>query len=267
MQDYKALAEKQIELGKGEELIRASLSKHFQEEDRKAWLEAQRADYEAMFPTMRDMTLEEKALHDVDAEGNPITREPDYVYPQVAIDYIVYDEDGSEIRIPSDYVTFDEYLNGTVVVIPEVLATYDADGLQLTPYEPEVTNRVREFAPKADYNVEIDEYLASSDIYTDRLRKEKKEQLDKLVITTNTVAYDANGKAIGNMSAVVGLANFKFNQALASGIAPDIAYQSVYKDVKVGWKGADNIVHMVQIESIAEALEAGMQEVAKVLGV
>lgn len=91
--------------------------------------------------------------------------------------------------------------------------------------------------------------------------------LDGLTITHNTVFYDADNKSIGNMSAVVALAGWKFNQALANGFTVVEAYQIVYKDTTVNWKGADNLVHTVQAESICETLEVSMIEVATILKV
>ena len=104
--------------------------------------------------------------------------------------------------------------------------------------------------------------------YTNQLGKaEKAKALDELVISSNSVAYDANGKAIGNMSAVVAVANFKFNKALAGGFSTEEAYKTIYKDSKIGWKNANNGISYVQVESIAEALEKSMYSVAKVIGV
>jgi len=114
------------------------------------------------------------------------------------------------------------------------------------------------------------------------------KELDELVITHNTVAYDANGKAIGNMSAVMGVANFKALSAMYD-ISRDmidedsdnyigtehvmygycmmvvVTYEAVYKS-KIGWKGADNEAHEVQIESVCEALEKSMLGVSDILG-
>ena len=63
------------------------------------------------------------------------------------------------------------------------------------------------------------------------------------------------------------LASFKFNQGLAAGNTPSVIYQALYKDTTVFWKGADNQVHEVMIESVCEALEASMLHVASLLGV
>lgn len=95
---------------------------------------------------------------------------------------------------------------------------------------------------------------------------EIKVALEALVITHNTVAYDANGKAIGNMGAVVGLANWKFNKALMLGSDIATAYQTIYKDTRIYWKGADNKSHGVMIESICEALDKSMNAIASTLG-
>ena len=107
------------------------------------------------------------------------------------------------------------------------------------------------------------------------LTTKKIDSLDKLVITHNTVAYDANGKAIGNMAAVMGIANFKFNQYTSVGalledgtrqvLTNAEAYETVYKSTIV-WKGNDNLSHTVQIESICETLEKSMFAVSDILG-
>ncbi len=92
------------------------------------------------------------------------------------------------------------------------------------------------------------------------------------------MAYDANGKAIGNMAAVMGIANFKYNQLVSLGVLDDVTgdyvpmtpletYTFVYKTSKIWWKGADDNPHEVMIESVCEALEKSMLEVASIIGV
>lgn len=110
----------------------------------------------------------------------------------------------------------------------------------------------------------IQKYLDEENL---KIAKEvKTKALEELVITHNTVAYDANGRAIGNMSAVMGVANFKYNQMVASDALPSDAYNFVYKDTKIWWKGADNQPHEVMIESVCEALQKSMTEVSNILG-
>jgi len=111
--------------------------------------------------------------------------------------------------------------------------------------------------------------LENADIEAEAIKQAKiakSKALDELVVTHNTVAYDADGRAIGNMSAVMGVANFKYNQAVASGVNPAEAYQLIYKDTKIWWKGADNEPHEVMIESVCEALEKSMNGVSDILG-
>lgn len=264
---------KQIKLGKDIALVRDSLSLHFKEVDYQNWYKTQQDNYYAIFPTDRVMTDAEKLVNDTDADGNIIIRDAEYVYPQVPIEYITTDEDGNETRTPTDYVTLDEYIKETTVVTPaveEVPATYDSKGVELTPYIPavaEVTKLVREFIPKVNYTTEIDAYLANSTEYMHRLKEEKEKKLNKLVVTANTILYNADGKALGNMASVVGIANWSFNQLLANGTSALDAYDAVYKSTTVNWRGADNTTHSVQVESICEALKASMVEIAVVLGV
>jgi len=117
------------------------------------------------------------------------------------------------------------------------------------------------------------------DIGIAKSKADKSKALDGIKVNQNTVYYDANGTAIGNMSSVVAIAGFRYNQYTSIGVAldpttptvltvlaPIDAYNAVYKST-VKWKGADNVVHTVQVESICEALEAGMIARAKVYGV
>ena len=109
----------------------------------------------------------------------------------------------------------------------------------------------------------VDVVASAESFYEKQMKIEK---LDSVIITHNTVAYDADGRSIGNMSAVMGVANFKFNQAVAGGATYADAYQAIYKDSTVFWKGADNKLHKVQIESVCKVLEKSMLEVANIIG-
>jgi len=120
--------------------------------------------------------------------------------------------------------------------------------------------------PDAEFTEE--ELLAKVTALTVTEAKMAKEKaLEDIVITHNTVAYDADDRAIGNMSAVMGIANFKYNQLLAQDVLPSDAYLIIYKETKIFWKGADDKPHEIMIESVCEALEMSMLEVAKIIGV
>jgi len=256
-------AEEQIVFNSDIQLVKDSLALHFKEVDYQNWYKAQSDAYYKLFPITRVMTKAEKVTYDTEnfTKNNP--KPKGFTYPKVTIDY----------SKDSTFITLDEYINETIVVTPavaEVPAVFDVNGLITTPAVPavaEVTKRVREFTPKANYTTEVDTYLANSTEYKERLKKEKIQKLNTLKVTANTVLYDANGRAVGNMASVVSLANWQFNKLLSLGKTATVAYKTVYKDTLVNWRGADNVVHNVQVESICEALNNSMLEIAKVIGV
>jgi hypothetical protein len=101
-----------------------------------------------------------------------------------------------------------------------------------------------------------------------KLQKEK--ELSELVIDHNTVLYDAHGEALGNMATVIAIANATYNRAVSVGINGTImdlvdAYNYVYKNQTVTWKGADNKPHTVQLESLVEASQKAMTAKAEIL--
>ena len=130
-----------------------------------------------------------------------------------------------------------------------------------------------------------DKYIAKELIGEPAIKQDNK---DNLTVTVNTVEYDADTISINYMSSVTALANFKMLQALYN-IAKKITnpeddqfigidnvlyshyitvislYEAIFKTT-VGWKNTNNMVSQVQIESIAEALELAMGEVANIVG-
>ena len=113
-------------------------------------------------------------------------------------------------------------------------------------------------------------------IEKEKTKQAKEIELKELTIDINAVFYDAHQEAIGNMATVVAVATATFQKAISVGIikageteptvmTPAQAYQYVYKDKKVTWKGADNKPHNVQIESLVEASEKAMTAKAVIL--
>ena len=93
----------------------------------------------------------------------------------------------------------------------------------------------------------------------------KEDNKDNLTVVVNGVSYDGDTISINYMSSVVSVANAKFNKAVANSVSVEDAYNAVYKQT-IGWKGSDNEIHQVQIESIVEALEEAMGAVANIVG-
>jgi hypothetical protein len=94
----------------------------------------------------------------------------------------------------------------------------------------------------------------------------RQDSKDNLVVTVNNVRFDADATSMAYMANVIAIANMKYNQAISSGVDVDTAYASVYKQT-VSWKNADNKISNIQVETIAEALELAMGEIANIIGV
>jgi len=96
---------------------------------------------------------------------------------------------------------------------------------------------------------------------TEAIKTAKDKQLEALVVEANTVPFDGDIQSIGYMSSVLALANFKMIQAVASGVTIPDGYDSIYKTV-IQWKNANDTISDVQLETVAEALEKAMLEIA-----
>ena len=149
-----------------------------------------------------------------------------------------------------------QLLQGVLLVNYDVLEI-DRDGEIVYNY---AQDRLQQDAPELD----ILKAIAKGTEYWNKQRKTV--ALDELVVEANTVAYDANGKSIGNMASVLAVASSKFNKAIAGGVAIDVAYKTVYQDTIIGWKTVDNSIALVNAEGITTALETSMNRVAEVIG-
>ena len=262
-------ANKALELGKVEG-AKKLLSEMYQQEDKQVWNEAKRAEYETIFPTQRDMTDDEKTEYDkqfsdknpkpvmYDEEGNEIP----FVYPKIDIEYISIDKDGNEIRTPSNYQTFDEWLNETKVVSKATYYTYDEykagllDGEEAIPEDkwvatiktPEVNEPVRPYTPltKEELETKVGTYLTNSEQYKLLLKKEKRAKLDSIKVEVNGNLFDGNETARLNMLSAVQAAN-------VNGIT------------KANWKLADNTIVEVTIDDINTALVKSIEAVGSIV--
>ena len=188
---------KAISLGKVKG-AKALLAEYFNKQHKAQWNEDKQAEYETMYPTYREMTTEEKLANDTNGE-EVIERNEDYIYPQVAIEYITSEEqevtkereleDGSkeeytvtetvEVRTPAEYVTQSEWLAETVVVTEAVEGEYDTEGMEVVAPVAEVTEAVRPYVAEDAEVIEglVSAYLTSRNV---ELRQYKPigEQLD-----------------------------------------------------------------------------------------
>jgi hypothetical protein len=164
---------------------RGTAKEMYEAEHKAEWNKAKQDEYEALYPTYRDMTEDEY--------NNTITEENRDEYfidyselqeiPQVTIEYITIDEEGNEVRTPENYVTFTEWLNETKVVTEGKEAVLDDDGMIIEEAVQEVTELVRPYVvmDQDTLDTKVSEYLSSR--YAD-LRKcnypSIEEQLDMI---------------------------------------------------------------------------------------
>jgi len=252
----------QMESSKREGLITSSLDLHFKQTNKANWLQSKREEYLVLYPIDRESTVEEKLIeyqeYLVSTVDEVVVTELEYEYSRVIIDY-----------------TYCEWIEP---VAPTYTYNEDGSKAELTPaidgyYSPDTCVKtfnqwLEDFTyVEHDTTLDIASFKSSDSKYLAYSKSNRDIAMQNIVITHNTVAYDANNKAIGNMSAVIGIANFKYNQLLAQDVLPSDAYSIIYKETKIFWKGADNKPHEIMIESVCEALEMSMLEVAKIIGV
>lgn len=146
-----------------------------------------------------------------------------------------------------------QLLQGVLLVNYDVLEL-DRDGAVVYNY---AQDRLQQDAPESD----VLKAIAKGTEYW--VKHRKNTELDTLVVTANTVPFDANNTSINYMNSVLTIANFKMMQALAAGISAADAYDSIYKTL-ISWKNANNTISNVQLETVGEALEQCMAEVGNI---
>lgn len=150
--------EKALSLGKTQG-ARKLLEEFYLAEDKRQWTEAKQAEYDILYPLFQ--YAEAYELNVIDEYG---TLEDDWVVYDSTIDEhgvslyslhkkIDYSED-------ENYVTFNDWLNETRIVSEAVEATYDEEGMELTPYQPEVTELVRPYVAP-DTTDRVNAYIGS----------------------------------------------------------------------------------------------------------
>ena len=166
---YLDTAKKQIKKGTvGLDAIKSNLTRHIEAENKAKWTSDMQMEYDTLFKTV-------EIFKDIVNEDETIT---------TVSDGFTYVE---------DCVSFEEWINETRVVSEAVEATYDEDGIELTPYVSEVTELVRPYVAKEVTDVEIDELLSTIGYVS-------KEVVDALKYLADTdwyyIRYVDNGTAI-----------------------------------------------------------------------
>lgn len=168
MQDFLKLANRQIALNKPIEKIKTSLGLHFKHEDERAWKDAQRVGYEEIYPVYRQGSeFEWNEENTSDLQWGDLSAE-DRAEFQIIIDY---SEDES-------FISFSDWLGEAVITQEAQDAVFNEEGLLVTPAVPQITERVREFIPKDNYDAETDSFLSENTLEYDQTQTQI--QLDQL---------------------------------------------------------------------------------------
>jgi hypothetical protein len=130
-------------------------------EHKAEWDKANREEYDSLYPIYRQYTEEEyQAYLDGLEDGHT-------VLPIESLDVeIDYSED-------ENYLSYNEWINETKVITEAVEATYDEDGMELTPAEPEVTEQVRPYI-----QLDIDDDMIGSKLLELGYDYKKKRELE-----------------------------------------------------------------------------------------
>lgn len=137
----------------------------------------------------------------------------------------------------------------------------------------EITELVRPYTPIEITDGMIQSELEKYEEYRQYKKNQKEEAINKLIVENNGVKLDAHNTGRADMAGVLAVANFRFNQLvtfkLGSGMNITQAYQEAYSEVykdTVSWKGSDDTVHNIQIESVGESAFKAFDSYAKIIG-
>lgn len=167
---------------------KALLTEYYNNEHKQEFTTAKLAEYEALFPTYRDMTEEEKAEYDVqftEENPRPVTMDDEgnelpYEYPQVAIEYIgseevtetVTPEEGEpyevtktvEVRTPAEYLTYSEWMAETEVTGQEEISkevfNEETEEFETITESVDIVEQVRPYVG-IDVSDKVEAYLGS----------------------------------------------------------------------------------------------------------
>jgi hypothetical protein len=227
-------------------------------EDKTNFYAQQIVDYDTAFKTV-------EVFHDaVLAEDGITVLEEAYSTFEYVDGCPTYEEYKNETQVitPATYYTYLEYLDITLdTPLDEI--TYNENPMVKAA---EVTELVRPYVPKTILDTDIDSHLSIIDEYKTYQERQKNNSKKHIVVEHNTVNYQGDPSSINFMSAVGAIGAMRMFQALiVAGVITQEQYDAVYKTTE-NWKSADDTIHTVQIESVVEACEKAMIEIAKVIG-
>ena len=250
-----------------EEEVKQYVTLYLLEQDKATWNNDMQEEYDGVYPYWTNEYTEE-----FDSPTSLMLRLRDIQLSSVS--YTINNElltittkEPIDYSEDENYVTLKEYINETRVISEAIEATYDEDGRVLTEAVAEATKLVRPYTPLDVTDTMVQNRLNTYPEYSEFLKKQKEEDKQQIVVEHNTVKYQGDPMSINFMSAVGAVGAMRMFQVLVqSGVITQEQYDSVYKTVET-WKGADDVLHEVQIESVVDACELAMKAMAKIIGV
>lgn len=92
----------------------------------------------------------------------------------------------------------------------------------------------------------------------------RSEETTKQTVTVGSDTFDAREIDMDRMDRVVDIANWQYNRAVANGTSPADAYAQIYQNTTIPWKTADNVFGNFPIETICEAQEKALNQLASI---
>ena len=183
--------ERVIAKGKSLAVVKKILAEELEADYKARWYSDKQAEYNELFPMYRPYTDEEYQAYLDELEEGQTTLSIEQL--DVAIDY---SEDET-------YVTFNDWLNETVVITEAVEEEVDEEGNVIVEGVAEVTEMVHPYIAPDNFDIEIDEYLANSSLYQGKV---KTDTLDRLTVTTSSgkVFYADTDSRLDLQSAIDG---------------------------------------------------------------
>jgi hypothetical protein len=228
------------------ENVKDSLGKAYKAEHKDAFYVAQREAYDVLFPVTREVDA-------VNTDGLPLYMDTDGHCTTEQIGDRCRTTENIDYSEDLTFKTYEEYRDETIITQNYIEATYDEEGIVLTPAIPKVTEQVRP-------------YIAPIQADIDVLVNGTKELVDyQAKIAKETVAT-----AIGSLTVTTAAGNvFDATLEARQNLADAILASSFLGLVKTVWRLADNTELLVTLDELKEAHALALQAYAqaKAIGV
>ena len=92
----------------------------------------------------------------------------------------------------------------------------------------------------------------------------RSEEMLSATVVVDGYVFNADEKAMDRIDRIVDLANWKYNQATASGVPAATAYNAVYIGNTLPWKTLDDQLITVTVEQLCKAQELAINQMGNI---